>query len=164
MTFEEKIIMLLTSYDVILWIIYIVCFIWLFYRLNVTSNYKKNNMKKSFTITDYENYMKVVNRRIKDIEDSLKTIDKHKKISNLSFEDWVKYQNGELKIYMKDLEVKIESMAPDGVVVDEWSMKIGMKENEGKNVTRLFLHIGECLYRIDNKGFIIDRIVPHENS
>jgi len=29
---------------------------------------------------------------------------------------------------------------------------------------RLFIHIGECLYRIDKKGFIIDRVIPIDNS
>jgi hypothetical protein len=27
---------------------------------------------------------------------------------------------------------------------------------------RLILHVGECLYRIDNKGYIIERLIPHE--
>jgi hypothetical protein len=42
--------------------------------------------------------MKVVNRDIKETERRLKTLDKTKKVSELSFEDWVKFQNGELKI------------------------------------------------------------------
>ncbi len=53
---------------------------------------------KHFTQKDYDNFMKVVNRNIKETERRLETLDKTKKVSELSFEDWVKYQNGELKI------------------------------------------------------------------
>lgn len=53
---------------------------------------------KQYTKKDYDSYMKVVNRKIKETEGLLKTLDKTKKISKLSFEDWVKFQNGELKI------------------------------------------------------------------
>lgn len=42
--------------------------------------------------------MKVVNESIKETERRLKTLDKSKRFSQLSFEDWVKFQNGELKI------------------------------------------------------------------
>ena len=55
-------------------------------------------MKKELTKKDYDNYMKVVNHGIKETERRLKTLDKSKKVSQLSFEDWVKFQNGELKI------------------------------------------------------------------
>lgn len=55
-------------------------------------------MKKELTKKDYDNYMKVVNHGIKETERRLETLDKSKKVSQLSFEDWVKFQNGELKI------------------------------------------------------------------
>ena len=55
-------------------------------------------MKKELTKKDYDNYMKVVNQSIKETERRLETFDKTKKVSQLSFEDWVKFQNGELKI------------------------------------------------------------------
>jgi len=51
-------------------------------------------MKKELTVKDYNNYMKVVNNVIKDTEDKMKSLEKHKKVSQLSFEDWVKFQNG----------------------------------------------------------------------
>ena len=57
---------------------------------------------KHFTQKDYDNYMKVVNRDIKETERRLETLDKTKKVSELSFEDWVKFQNGELKIKQSD--------------------------------------------------------------
>ncbi len=53
---------------------------------------------KQLTKNDYEKYMKIVNRSIKETEGRMKNLDKTKKISQLSFEDWVKFQNGELKI------------------------------------------------------------------
>jgi len=55
-------------------------------------------MKKELTKKDYDNYMKVVNQNIKETERRLENLDKSKKVSQLSFEDWVKFQNGELKI------------------------------------------------------------------
>jgi ribonuclease I len=55
-------------------------------------------MKKELTKKDYDNYMKVVNQNIKETERRLEILDKTKKVSQLSFEDWVKFQNGELKI------------------------------------------------------------------
>jgi hypothetical protein len=58
----------------------------------------------------------------------------------------------------RKFEVKLESIDPTGVVLksEELSMMI---DND-----RLFIHIGECLYRIDKKGFIIDRVIPKDNS
>lgn len=55
-------------------------------------------MKKELTKKDYDNYMKIVNEYIKETERRLETLDKSKKISQLPFEDWIKFQNGELKI------------------------------------------------------------------
>ncbi len=55
-------------------------------------------MKKELTKKDYDNYMKVVNSVIKDTEDKMKILEKNKKVSQLSFEDWVRFQNDELKI------------------------------------------------------------------
>ena len=53
---------------------------------------------KQLTKRDYENYMKVVNRNIKETERRMEVLDMERKVSQLSFEDWVKFQNGELKI------------------------------------------------------------------
>ena len=55
-------------------------------------------MKKELTKRDYENYMKVVNQKIQETERRLQTLEKSKFVSQLSFEDWVKFQNGDLKI------------------------------------------------------------------
>ncbi len=59
-------------------------------------------MNKEFTKTEYYNYMKVVDGYIKDAEWMINYLPKYKKIRQLSFEDWVKFQNGELKIENKD--------------------------------------------------------------
>jgi ribonuclease I len=53
---------------------------------------------KQLTKQDYINYTKTVNRGIKETERRLEMLEKQKKVSQLSFEDWVKFQNGELKI------------------------------------------------------------------
>ena len=66
--------------------------------MRITHNYRIPDMKKELTKKDYDNYMKVVNRGIKETERRLEILDKSKKVSQLSFEDWIKFQNGELKI------------------------------------------------------------------
>jgi hypothetical protein len=71
-----------------------------------------------------------------------------------------------MKDKTKKFEVKLESIDPTGVVVksQELSMMIVDDEESMINNNRLFIHIGECLYRIDKKGFVIDRVIPIENS
>lgn len=65
----------------------------------------------------------------------------------------------------KILEIKLESVDPRGWVTESVSssMKVIDDENCMKR-ERFFLHVGECLYSIDNKGFIIERLVPHEKN
>ena len=55
-------------------------------------------MKKELNEKDYNNYMKVVSENIKETERRLETLEKSKRISQLSFDDWVRFQRGELKI------------------------------------------------------------------
>lgn len=55
-------------------------------------------MVKELSKKDYDNYMKVVNAVIEETERRLETLDKWKKVSQLSFEDWIRFQNGKLKI------------------------------------------------------------------
>ena len=66
----------------------------------------------------------------------------------------------------RKFEVKLESIDPTGVVLksEELSMMIVDDQESMINNDRLFIHIGECLYRIDKKGFIIDRIIPTDHS
>ena len=54
--------------------------------------------KKELTKKYYLNYMAVVRKDILETERRLETFEKSKKISKLSFEEWIKYMNGELKI------------------------------------------------------------------
>lgn len=53
---------------------------------------------KELTKKDYDNYMKVVDDYIKKAEIIINDLPKFKGIRKLSFEDWVKFQNGELKL------------------------------------------------------------------
>jgi hypothetical protein len=65
----------------------------------------------------------------------------------------------------KRIEVKLESVDPTGVEVK--SKSFGMKvidDKECMKVERLILHVGDCQYRIDNNGYIIERLVPHEKE
>ena len=55
-------------------------------------------MSKKFSKKDYDNYMRVVIQNIQETESRLSRLGIDKKISQLSFEDWVKFQNGELKL------------------------------------------------------------------
>ena len=63
----------------------------------------------------------------------------------------------------KNLQIKLESLDPTGVSIkkNEFNMEV-IDDNECMRVERLILYVGDCLYRIDNKGFIIERLVPHE--
>jgi len=55
-------------------------------------------MNREFSKKDYDNYMRVVIQNIQETESRLSRLDIDRKISQLSFEDWVKFQNGELKL------------------------------------------------------------------
>lgn len=69
------------------------------------------------------------------------------------------------KCNTKLMKVKLESLDPTGVPtkVSALSMEI-IDDPECMRHERLFLHIGECLYHIDNKGYIKERIVPKEDN
>jgi hypothetical protein len=54
-------------------------------------------MKKEFTQKEYEDYMKVLDDYIKKAETAINDLWKFKEVRQLSYEDWVKFQNGELK-------------------------------------------------------------------
>ena len=65
----------------------------------------------------------------------------------------------------KLMKIKLESLDPTGVPtkVSALSMEI-IDDPECMRHERLFLHIGECLYHIDNKGYIKERLVPKEDN
>ena len=72
-------------------------------------------------------------------------------------------ENMDKKCKTKNIQVILESLDPTGVSTkkNEFTMEV-IDNTECMRVERLYLHVGDCLYRIDNKGFIIDRVVPHE--
>lgn len=53
---------------------------------------------KNITEKDYRLYMGVVRLTINRIESDMKNLEKHKLVEKLSYSDWVKYINGELKL------------------------------------------------------------------
>lgn len=66
----------------------------------------------------------------------------------------------------KNLEIKLDIVTPLGEV-EKTSGTLTLEviyDKECPKVERLFLHVGDCLYRIDNKGMILERLVPHENN
>ena len=65
----------------------------------------------------------------------------------------------------KNLQIKLESLDPTGVATkeNEFTMEV-IDDKECMRVERLILHVGDCLYRIDNKGYIIERLIPHEHN
>ena len=69
------------------------------------------------------------------------------------------------KCNKKRIEVKLESVDPTGIA--EKSKSFGMKvidDKECMKVERLILYVGDCVYQIDNNGYIVQRIVPHERQ
>lgn len=50
---------------------------------------------------DYHKYMTLVNKVILLTKHKIKQLEQHEKVSKLSYEEWVKFQKGELKL--KDL-------------------------------------------------------------
>jgi hypothetical protein len=58
----------------------------------------KKIIMELLTKKDYDKYIKVVNQNIKETERRMETLDMLRKVSQLSFEDWVKFQNKELTI------------------------------------------------------------------
>jgi hypothetical protein len=72
-------------------------------------------------------------------------------------------ENMDKKCKTKNIQVILESLDPTGVSTkkNEFTIEV-IDDTECMRVERLYLHVGDCLYRIDNNGFIIDRVVPHE--
>lgn len=60
-------------------------------------------MDKKYTEKEYNAYMKTVTEYIKKAEMVINDLPKFKEMSKLSFEDWVKWQKGELKTFSKKL-------------------------------------------------------------
>lgn len=64
----------------------------------------------------------------------------------------------------KEFKVKLESVDPTGVTINEGNIEmLVIDDKESMRKERLFIHIGDYLYRVDNNGRILDRIVPREH-
>ena len=56
------------------------------------------NMGKKLDIDSYKKYMKVVEDNIKETDRRIEMLPKSKKMIQLSYDDWVRFQKGELKL------------------------------------------------------------------
>jgi hypothetical protein len=61
-------------------------------------------MNREYTEQDYDNYMRVVEHKIWETEVMLQEYEKRKKVTKLSFEQWVQWQNNELSL--DDIKIK----------------------------------------------------------
>lgn len=59
------------------------------------------NTYNRYTKDNYHKYMTLVNKVILLTKHKIKQLEQHEKVSKLSYEEWVKFQKGELKL--KDL-------------------------------------------------------------
>jgi len=59
------------------------------------------------------------------------------------------------------MKVKLDLVDPTGVVLESGSLSIGEVNNDKYSIAkkRFVLYIGDCMYMVDDKGVIIDRIV-----
>jgi hypothetical protein len=64
---------------------------------------------------------------------------------------------------MEEFNVKLASIDPIGNVIKEKELSMMIETNKNSPTKdRLFIYIGECLYVIDSKGYIIEKLIPHE--
>jgi hypothetical protein len=61
-------------------------------------------MNREYTEQDYYNYMRVVEDKIWKTEVMLQEHEKRKKVTKLSFEQWVQWQDG--KLSLDDIKIK----------------------------------------------------------
>jgi len=65
---------------------------------------------------------------------------------------------------MNNIEVKLQTINPLGDVEKSMTLKMPLEPIDAMKRERLFLYVGDCLYSVDRNGFIIERMIPHENS
>jgi len=53
---------------------------------------------KTYTELDYRRYMNIINIKIMATESGMESLEKNKKVSKLSYEQWVDWQNGKVKL------------------------------------------------------------------
>lgn len=61
---------------------------------------------------------------------------------------------------MKKIEVVLENRNPVGDIIKSTQTSLDLYDGDSMIKNRLFIHIGECLYSVDERGFIIERIIP----
>jgi hypothetical protein len=54
--------------------------------------------EKTYTELDYRRYMKVINIKIMATESGMESLEKNKKVSKLSYEQWVQWQDGKISL------------------------------------------------------------------
>jgi predicted membrane-bound spermidine synthase len=59
---------------------------------------------------------------------------------------------------MKDFKVKLVSLDPTGAEVDSKELSMSIHDKNSMSYSRLYIEIGDCIYRIDNKGDIIEKV------
>ena len=55
---------------------------------------------------------------------------------------------------------------PTGSEIESKMFSMNIEDDLEKNLTystRLFLHVGECLYIVNRKGDIIQKVIPKQN-
>jgi hypothetical protein len=65
---------------------------------------------------------------------------------------------------MKEFKVKLKSVDPTGVEVDSKELSMMIHDENSMAYSRLYIEIGDCVYRIDNKGVIIEKITQYNTS
>ena len=98
---------------------------------------------RDLTLKGYNKYMKLVNDRIEQTENLLKTHNYTIEVSKLSFDDWVKFQKGELKV---DSEYKIQTETIWG----EWNTATIISPPSGCGT--ILSTTKKIRVRYDNKG------------
>jgi hypothetical protein len=65
---------------------------------------KEFKREKTYTELEYRQYMKVINIKIMATESGMESLEKNKKVSKLSYEQWVQWQDG--KLSLDDIKIK----------------------------------------------------------
>jgi hypothetical protein len=65
----------------------------------------------------------------------------------------------------KEFKVILQSIGPVGDIIQSKELSMFINDEPGSMIDgRLFLYLGDCLYFIDKKGFIKDRVIPKDDT
>lgn len=59
-----------------------------------------------------------------------------------------------------EINIKISSIDPLGEEINTNEMSLSIPNEDSNVQSRLVINIGECLYVINKKGLIIERLIP----